>query len=212
MNTLCRLGSIALSLGLAACASEPVHYHTLLAPSANTAALSPPADFLIEVLPVGIPSNLDQAQLVVRQGVSGLTVLDSERWASPLSDEVHDALSAELSQRLATQNVAGLPQPAGRPVLRIKLQVRRFDAWPGQRVQLDADWTLGFADDTTNNRLLCRGRFEQPANGGYPEMVAAQQRAIAALAARIDADARQLAQSRSLACAQGSQDHRASGA
>ncbi|AUS43375.1 hypothetical protein CYD94_15145 [Ralstonia solanacearum] len=200
MNTLFRLGAIATLLGLTACGSEPVHYYTLLSPSTSAAASPQPADFLIEVLPVGIPSNLDQELLVVRQGASGLVMLYGERWASPLSDEVRDAVSAELSQRLGAQDTAGLPQPAGRPLLRIKLQIRRFDAWPGLRVQLDADWTLGFADDNTKNRLLCHGRFGQPADGGYPEMVAAQQRAIATLAAKIEADALQWAQSRNTAC------------
>ncbi|TDN58948.1 PqiC family protein [Paraburkholderia sp. BL10I2N1] len=200
MNALFRLGSVALLLGLAACASEPVHYHTLLAPSAGTSPQQP-VDFLIDVLSVGIPSNLDQAQLVVRQGTNGVTVLDGERWASPLGDEVHGALSAELTQRLGTQNIAGLPQPSGKPVMRIKVQIRRFDAWPGQRVQLDANWSLGLAGDAANSRLVCSGHFDEPADVSYSGMVTAQQRAIAVLAARIDADARRWERSRNPGCA-----------
>ncbi|RDJ98433.1 PqiC family protein [Paraburkholderia lacunae] len=201
MNALLRLGPVALLLSLVACASEPVHYHTLLAPSPSTASPpQQPVDFLIEVMPVGIPSNLDQVQLVVRQGTNGVAVLDGERWASPFGDEVRGALSAELTQRLGTQNIAGLPQPSGKPLLRIKLQIRRFDAWPGQRVQLDANWSLGFANDFTNSRLLCSGHFDEPADGGYSGMVTAQQRVIATLAARIDTDARHWVRSQSMGC------------
>jgi len=75
-------------------------------------------------------------------------------------------------------------------VLRIKLEVRRFDAWPGRNVVLDADWSLGFADAAENSRLLCHGWFEAPASGGTKELALAGQHAVAALATRIAADAR----------------------
>ncbi|BFG80560.1 hypothetical protein PTKU46_85940 [Paraburkholderia terrae] len=204
MRSLLRPGLVVLLLGVAACASDPVHYHTLLAPSAGATSSQPPVNFLIDVLPVGIPSNLDQTQLVVRRGASGVSVLDGERWAGPLADEVRGALSAELTQRLGTQNIAGLPQPSGTPILRIKLEVRRFDVWPGQRVRLDADWSLGLANDAANSRLLCYGQFDEPANGSYAGIVIAQQRALAALATRIDTDARRWVHSRAAGCSKNS--------
>ncbi|TKC86820.1 membrane integrity-associated transporter subunit PqiC [Trinickia terrae] len=207
-RALFRVGPAALLLGLAACASEPVHYHTLLAPSAGAVSPQQPVDFLIDVLPVGIPASLDQTQQIVRQGTNGMAVLDGERWASPFGEEMRGALSAELTRRLGTQDTAGLPPP-GKPLLRIKVQVRRFDTWPGQRVRLDADWSLGFAADTANRRLLCHGDFDEPAGGSYAETVTAQQRAVAALAARIDIDARRWARSRSVACSQESSEREA---
>ena len=194
---LCQLAAVA---GLTACASAPVHYHTLLAPIEPVTASADPAPFLIEVLPVGIPVQLDQQQLVVRQGDSDVAVLDGERWAGPLGDEVRAALSATLTRRLATQDIAGLARPGDKQLMRIKLQVRRFDVWPGQRSQLDADWSLGLADEAGNARLTCRGQFEAAAPGGYPELVQAQQRLIAELAARIAADLRAWSLSRKAAC------------
>jgi hypothetical protein len=190
----------ALALGLAACASAPVHYHTLLAPAAAAAPPARPVPFLLEVLPVGVPAQLDQPQFVVREGDGGVAVLDGERWASPLGDELRGALSATLAARLGTQDVAGLPAPAGRPVMRVKLQLRRLDAWSGQRVLLEADWSLGFAD-APQARLACHGRFEQAAAGGYPALVAAEQHTVAALADAIAADARRRARSRDAGCA-----------
>lgn len=182
--------TIVLIAGLTACSSAPpIRYHTLLAPAAQTIAHGEPAAFLIDVLPVGIPAQLDQPQLVVRAGDSSLALLDGERWAGPLSDELRSALSAQLTRKLNTMDIAGLPRSTDKPVLRIKLQVRRFDAWPGQHVHLDADWSLGLADETGNARLICHGQFDEPASGGYPELVQAQQRALAALADRIAADA-----------------------
>jgi uncharacterized lipoprotein YmbA len=200
MKRLVRLCQLAAVAGLTACSSAPVHYHTLVAPIEQVAATEQPAPFLIEVLPVGIPVQLDQPQLVVRQGDSGVAVLDGERWAGPLGDEVRAALSAKLTRRLGTQDIAGLARPSDKQVMRIKLQVRRFDVWPGQRSQLDADWSLGVADEAGNARLACHGQFDAAASGGYPELVQAQQRLIAELAARIAADARAWSLSRHAAC------------
>lgn len=200
MKRLVRLCQLAAVVGLTACSSAPVHYHTLLAPTEQVAATGQPAPFLIEVLPVGIPVQLDQPQLVVRQGDSGVAVLDGERWAGPLGDELREALSAKLTRRLATQDIAGLARPNDKQVMRVKVQVRRFDIWPSQRSQLDADWSLGIADEAGNARLTCRGQFDATAHGGYPELVQAQQRLIAELAARIAADARAWSLSRNAAC------------
>ena len=201
-STLALIG--ALTAGLAACGSTtPIRYHTLLAP-ATIGAPATGAPFLIEVLPVGIPAQLDQPQLVVRNGDSGLFLPETERWAAPLADEFRDALSAELTRRLGTQDVAGLARPGGRPLLKIKVQVRRLDAWLGQRIQLEADWSIAASGTTAasspsllsspsgtadTTRPGYQGRFDLPAPGGFPELVQAGQRAIAVLAERITIDA-----------------------
>ncbi|MDR2689468.1 MAG: PqiC family protein, partial [Azoarcus sp.] len=150
----------------------------------------------IELLAVGFPAHLDQPQLVVRQGAAGVAVLESERWAGPLGEELRGALSAGLTSRLRTQDVAGLARPAHQPVLRIRVEIRRLDVWPGDMVRLKADWSLEFGNEATEARLVCDGRFESPVPGGYPESVLGQQRVIAALAERIAADARRWESSR----------------
>ncbi|MCB4361615.1 PqiC family protein [Quatrionicoccus australiensis] len=191
----------ACGLGLAGCASSPVHYYTLMAPaSASSAPNKPPVAFRLEVLPVGMPVLIDRQALVVRQGENGVAILDSERWTAPFSDELRDALSSNLARKLATQDLAGLPRAKGGRVLRVKLQVRRLDAWLGQQVQLEADWTLSFAGDTTNSPLTCRAQFDVAAPGSYPQLVSAQQHAITLLAEGIAADARNFADSPRTAC------------
>jgi uncharacterized lipoprotein YmbA len=201
MKRFARAALAAAATGLAACSSAPpIHYHTLLAPGVQAAAGVQPAPFLIEVLPVGVPVQADQPQLVVRQGESGLALLEGERWAAPLADEVRQALSAQLASGLATQDVAGLARPGGRQLMRIKVQIRRLDSWPGQRAQLEADWSLGMADEPGAARLTCSTRLDAAAPGGYPELVQAQQRLIAALADRIGGAARAWSRTRGAAC------------
>jgi uncharacterized protein len=198
MNLILRSIPIALAFALAACASTPIHYHTMLPPVTHEPVAQPPATFVIDVLPVGIPAQLDQSQLVVRQGESGMAVLDGERWASPLGDEVRGALSSELAVLLNTQDVAGLPVQSDQPVVRVKVQIRRFDVWPGQRVQIAADWelTLANGNGTGNVRVVRMGHVDEPASGGYQDATIACQRAAMDLATRIASDTRTLALSR----------------
>jgi uncharacterized lipoprotein YmbA len=180
---------VAIALALAGCSSAPVHYHTLSAPT-MAGSTGQPAPFAIDVLAVGIPAQLDQQQLVVRQGASGLIVQDGERWSGAYADEIRDALAVQLAGSLQAQDVSGLGRVGGQPVLRIQVQVRRFDAWVGDKVQFEGTWRLGFADGDAKARLLCSSRFEVPARGGYPEAVQAQQLVLAQLAAAIAARAR----------------------
>lgn len=178
------------AIGLAACASPVVHYHTLVPPPSSPAVaaqLSVP--FLIEVLPIGVPPQLDRPQLVVRQGENSALVLDNERWLGPLDDEIRMALSAQLV-RQGFQDVSGLSRLDEKPVIKLRLQVRRMDARPGDFVKIETDWSLSTGSGGKTDRLLCRSQFVQAAPGGYAEMTLAQQRLFAQLADRIAATAR----------------------
>jgi uncharacterized lipoprotein YmbA len=184
------LAGAAVFMALAGCASSPpVHYHTLSAP-AVTGSAGQPAAFAFELLPVGIPAQLDQERLVVRENATGLVIQDSERWTGPYADEVRNALAVQLAAGLHAQDVSGLGKTAGQQVMRIQVQVRRFDAWVGGTVNFDATWRLGMVDAAGDARVLCASHFEVPASGGYPELVRAQQVALAGLAAEIAGTAR----------------------
>ena len=177
--------SFACSLALAACGAAPAaRYHTLIAAESARPAV-PAAPFLIDLQPVGIPAQVDRLELVVRPGAGGIAILEGERWVAPLPDEMRGALSAELTRRLGAQDLAGLARPAGRALLRIKVEIRRFDSLPGQYALIEADWSLGLADDPSAARLLCHSLLREPAGADYASLVSGHQRAIAALAAQI---------------------------
>jgi uncharacterized lipoprotein YmbA len=186
MKRVTLLLSLAVIASLSACSSPPVRYHTLLAPASPIATTAHSVPFVIDVLPVGVPAQLDTSQLVIRQGDSGAVLLDNERWLSPLGEEIRTALSANLVQRLHTQDVSGLIRPTDIPVVRIHLQVRRFDSWPGQSVAFDADWSLStVGKGNERERLLCRSQFTERAVGGDSAMLHAQQQSITRLAEHI---------------------------
>ncbi len=143
-------------------------------------SVAPTSSWWIDVLPVGLPESLDQPQIVIRKSDSAVVVLEQARWLAPLSQELRSALSSQLSRQLGTQDVAGLSVPAGREVLRIKVQMRRFEAWPGQQVHLAADWSVAQASDT-QRRLSCHTELTQPAGADVGDVVQAQQRLVTSL-------------------------------
>ena len=170
---------------LAACSSAPMHYYTLIpAPeNAQPHGAAPPASFQFELLPVGIPAQDDVPQLVVRQGGQAVDLLNSERWIAPLADEVRGALSVDLSRRLNAQDISsGLPLD-GKPVLRIKVDLRRFDSSPGNYALIDATWTI--RELGSQAVLTCSSRINENAGQGYAGLVAGHQQALATLAGQI---------------------------
>ena len=173
---------VALALGLAACASAPVHYYTLVAPAQAPLAAEATAPFQFELLPVGIPAQVDQPQLVIRQGGQGVAPLDGERWIAPLAEEVRGALSADLAQVLHTQDATGLPS-SDKPRVRIKVDVRRFDSAPGDYALLDAAWSVRQLQGDAV--LACTSQVREPVGAGYDALVEGHQRALVQLAGLI---------------------------
>ncbi|MBP1475048.1 membrane integrity-associated transporter subunit PqiC [Frateuria sp. MAH-13] len=187
----------ALALGLAACASEPARYYTLLAPAPAEAGTASPAPFNFELMPVGIPAQVDQPQLVIRQGGQGVAPLSGQRWIAPLADEVRAALSADLAKALHAQDATGLPS-GGKPRLRIKVDLRRFDSAPGDYALVDAAWSVRQLQGDA--MLACTSQFREPVGAGYDALVEGHQRALARLAGAIAQVAGPVAAGQSPAC------------
>ncbi|GLK92862.1 lipoprotein [Achromobacter xylosoxidans] len=178
------LSLLALSATLAGCgASSPVHYHTLQAPAAQAPAASvAPASFLIEVQPVNISTQADQPQLMVRTGEGSLSALYSERWSSPLGDELRGALSDALKRELGALDVQLVKPGPGAAVWRVQTDVQRFELEPGRMAQLDATWRVRPVN-MKGSGLLCRSvATESVTEDSVPALIAAQQRAVVSLA------------------------------
>lgn len=198
------LGMAAAAMLLAACASAPTHYYTLVAPAGAAAASPSPSSPSppFELLPVGVPAQVDQPQLVVREGGQSVALLGSERWIAPLGDEVRSALSADLARELRSADVSGLPGN-DRPLLRIKLDLRRFDSAPGSYALVEAAWSVRLLHGAQPAMLACTSRVSEAVGPGYPALVQGHQRAIGQLAAQIADAARALGGGRAAACPPG---------
>lgn len=177
-------GMAALTL-LTGCASTPpTHFHSLLpAPAAAPAAAQRLSPARWELLPVAVPVQTDQAPWLVRLPDDSLAVLEFERWAAPLGDEIRAAL-AERIRRAALFIV----QPAG---WRVGVDIQRFESAPGRYARIDVEWAVQ-GGDASAVRLRCRNSIEQkPANASYAALAEAHRAALErlgdALAAAIQA-------------------------
>jgi uncharacterized lipoprotein YmbA len=181
------LAACAAVLVLAACSTPaPMRLHTLMPVDLPPAAAAPL--LAIDVLPVGVPAALDQQPLLLRDAGGGaLTLLERERWAAPLGEELRAALAASLVRALGARDVSGLmPRPAD--ALRIKVELRRFESVPGAFALIEADWSLARGDAPA--RLICGSTQRVAAGAGVDALVHAHRQALAALAAQIAAAAR----------------------
>ena len=179
---------------LAACASAPVNYYTLIPSSDNMPPenSASPASFQFELMPISVPAQDDVPQLVVRQGGQAVIPLNGERWAAPLADEVRGALSVDLAHRMSAQDISGGVAVNGKPVLRIKVDLRRFDSSPGNYALIDATWTV--RELHSQAVITCSSRISEGAGQGYAELVAGHQQALSTLAGQIASVAPAMAQ------------------
>ncbi|WP_095109737.1 membrane integrity-associated transporter subunit PqiC [Pseudomonas sp. Irchel 3E20] len=183
--------TLAAALALSACSSAPTHYYTLI-PAAHEGAVAAPAPgFEFEMQSVRIPVQVDQPQVVVRQGGGALAILETERWSAPLADELHDALALQMENKLGTRDLAGLAIAPGRERLALRTDVRRFDSLPGQYALVDVVWSLSLRGDGQPRRTLtCSSTLRQSAGVGIEALVLAHQQLVEQLATRIARTAR----------------------
>ena len=175
--------AFALATTLVACSSAPTHFYTLLPPAEPATAAAAPAAFAIAVEPVGVPAEVDQVQWLVRTGPGQVAVLDNERWAAPLGDELRAAFADELTRQLGARDVYKAANPAGVPVYRVQMEVRRFESAAGGYALIAADWSVARREGGAT--MQCHSRVSQPVEAGYAALALGHQRAVAAISARI---------------------------
>ena len=162
------------------CTSAPVRYYTLTPPPDKTLPAAE-TTLAIDVRVVHTPPQLSRSELMVRTGPTEVTLLENERWASPVNDEIKDAVRLELQRRLG--RVTGL-HPGF--TLTLDIDVQHLEAEFGRYALLDAYWsgTLSASGKTSRGAraTICAFQASEKIHTGYAEMVEGYQRAIAALA------------------------------
>ena len=180
--------SLVLALVVVACRSANSEYYTLIPlPGERTA---PPTEaFQLDVLPIDVPPEVDRTEIVVREGRTKVTPVETRSWISPLSRELRHAVSDDLSRALGVRDVAAATPVAGIPTYRIKVVVQRFDSTLGTRASIEAISTIRDANGQAP-AVVCSHRASEPAGPGYEQLAEAHQRAVAAIAAQIAATIR----------------------
>jgi len=198
---VCRAFVLLGLLGLlAACASpKPERFHSLL-PAQRTAASQGAANpIYIDVTPVRVPAQVDHAQWVVRQADDSLLLLEQERWAASLADELRAALVDGLVARWSALDVRSIALLAP-TIWGVRVDVQRFESVPGREARLEAAWSLS-SSERGGATLVCRNALiegvDQP---GVPALAAAHRRAVARLADEIGRRLQQLRSGQVPAC------------
>jgi len=179
------------------------HVALLMLVTAGCASRSPPASFyvlspeteavasfrtgsMVGVGPVRLPDYLARSQLVRRRGDSRLVVDEFNRWGGDLTQNILDVLAQNLSRLLGSDRMLTYPWNATLRVSRqLTLDIRRFEAGPGNEVVLDLQWRLL---DPGQDKLLAiaNEHIVVPLEGSTPAaMVEAQNSALAELSRRL---------------------------
>lgn len=184
---ICRVvAGVVVCAALASCSSPPARFHSLLggdADSVAVAAQAPARAFFVDVVSVRVPPSVAGRRLIVRAGSGQVDVLEMDRWASPVADEIRAALASGLASQARAMDLHGLPSDGKRPAYRVAVDVQRFDAWRGSHVLIDAVWTMRTSDD--RQLLTCRSVVREDVSAGIDGVVEGHRRALKALASQM---------------------------
>jgi uncharacterized lipoprotein YmbA len=177
------------TLLVAACASNPDHFYTLnTLPDTERGPLTSPSVHV--VLDVTVPSLVDRAEMVITTSRNAILVLDHERWAVGLADQVSQTLARDIEKRRSDILIGdrGFDQAASPPVT-MKVDVVRMSAQQGGRASIEAQWRV--VDASAGVDEIGNGSFDVPLSGeGYASVAQAYSQALSSLADRLAANVR----------------------
>ena len=160
-----RWAPLAAALLAGACSTPKLaeRFHTLLPAERATSAAAPNA-IAVDVAPVAVPPQVDHAQWVVRQPDDSLLMLEQDRWAAPLGDELRSALAERLTAQWSAIDVRAVAMPAS-AVWRVRVDVQRFESIPGREARIESVWSVSGTQRGAST-LVCRSTRVEAVSGG----------------------------------------------
>ena len=177
------LAAISAGIMLTACASKPDRFYTLdVLPTGDRAAL---AGTLLHVrLDVTVPSLVDRSEMVVTTANNGVQILDHERWAAPLSDQVAQTLSRDIERRRPDVLVGDRRFDQGKAAAVVKVDIVRMSAARAGHVKLEAHWHITDIDAGLDS--VGGDSFDVPLSGAdYAAMAQGYSQALSQLADKL---------------------------
>jgi uncharacterized lipoprotein YmbA len=184
----------ALMLILAGCfgTSPNSRFYTLTPQENRSTPESTMLDTAVAIGPVTIPDYLDRRQIVTRSGQNEIVLAEFDLWGGSLADEITSVLVTNLSDRLNSMHISVFPwrfAPLAnlRKVYRIPVNISRFDGTLGERVDLDAMWTVFVKGEKSEEAVLTKETTITEAISGksYEALVAAMGMAVEKLGKEI---------------------------
>ena len=136
---------LALLLTMTACSGSPDNrYYTLSVESVPTSTVTAirtgRGAYAIDA--VVIPDVLDRPQIVLRSGANAVEVLDYDRWAGSLPDQLQRVFAADLSARLGVGAIADPGLPSAPQAGRIAISILAFSPERHGESVIEASWAI----------------------------------------------------------------------
>jgi len=167
-------------------------FYTLAPQENRSAPESTMLDTAVAIGPVTIPEYLDRRQIVTRSGQNEIVLAEFDKWGGSLADEITSVLVANLADRLNSMHVAVFPwrfAPLAnlRTVYRIPVNVVRFDGTLGDKVVLNAMWTVFVKGEKREEAVLTKESTvtEAVRDKSYESLVVAMGKAVEKLGKEI---------------------------
>lgn len=168
--------AVILGIILTACSNTPtVQFYVLESLNqASPSSISTTKPLSIGIGPVTIPVLLEHKQIVTRLPGNGVQLAEFQQWASPLQDNLLQALTHNVSSLQVGNIVRAYPWSIhGTVDLQVIVDIIRFDTTPGQSANLEANWTI---KNESNHDVLKNGHTvinHALADSTYPSTVRA---------------------------------------
>ena len=181
-----RLVLLGASLCLNACATAPDQFYTLdVLPKDPASTLAPP---LVHVLlKVDLPPLIDRAEMVINLSDNRVSILEHQRWAPPLSDQVAQTLARDMERRRSDLLVADRTFDRGKsePVT-LTVDIVRLTAERGGHVRMEAHWRI--VDAKVGMDVIGGDSFDNTAgDASFAAIARAYSDVLSALAERLTA-------------------------
>lgn len=180
--------SVMIPLLLAACSSTPTLYHSLnvTVADARVAAETSQRVRSLGVGPMNLPTLLDREGMVIRKNATTLAVSDTHLWGGQLEDELLDALTQHLQQRLPATRVQRIPWELSQtPQYQVVVKLTQFDAMPNASAVLVGSWQLQAGNDGIILQTQPLRLVRQVAGAGVDALLESQSQLVAELADNI---------------------------
>jgi uncharacterized lipoprotein YmbA len=177
---------LAAALGGCFGRSQPIEFYTLAPLPRSAAAPAGAPGTIIAVYPAVIPAAIDRPQIVTRTDENRIMLAESNRWGGTLKEDISRVLVENLGILLAERRASVMSDSlASDPQYLLTVTFNRFDGRLGDRVWLNAAYTV--RDQRNKKTLAVKTSIlqENVTGPGYAELVAAQSRALGALSREI---------------------------
>jgi uncharacterized protein len=181
-RTVWYLPTMAALVMLGACGTTPQSNFYTLAPPAASDVTYTVRPMSVVVTTVTVPEIVDRPQIVVRVNDNQVRFDEYARWADSLKSQIQRTVAADLAMALDGARVSSYPQEGdAASTWRVRVDVLRFDAVPGDAVTVDALWSVSVPKSGTGAAPLSgRTVTRVPcAAAGYDAVAAAYSSALA---------------------------------